>query len=252
MARRLLPSSHPENCCGDEPALVAWFAQAVGFPKRDGDGVMNTLKLGLLGPALAGVLALAAAPAAHADYMFSGSGTSGSLDGASETWIFNADGGAAATGYLNDWGSPGVGAGTTAYSQTDAAYGMVITFSGGGPIDVASATVGNGANCAGSTTGGTTSCTIGGTDDIWQAFVTGPDTIQFLAQDSSFYLSQGQDYFVNIFFDGNTPTSFTGKWLTSFTPTPPTGVPEPGSIAMFGAGLLGLGLMLVLRRRRFG
>lgn len=207
---------------------------------------MNTFRLGLLAPALVGVLALAAAPAAHADYMFSGSGTSGTLDGASESWIFNADGGAAATGYLNNWGSPGVTAGTVAYSQTDAAFGMIITFSGGGPIDANSITIGNGAGCAGNTGGGTTFCTIG-PQDIWQAFQTGPDTIQFLAQNSSFFLSQGQTYFVNIFFDGATPTSFTGRWLTSFTPTP---VPEPGSIAIFGAGLLGLGLMLAFRRRR--
>lgn len=208
---------------------------------------MIAMRFGLWAPAVIGMLALAAAPAAHADYYFSGSGPSGSLDGSTESWIFNADGGAAATGYLNNWGSPGVGASITSYSQTDPAFGMTVTFSGGGPINAASVTVGNGAGCAGSTAGGTTFCTIGGTNDIWQAFITGPDTIRFLAQDPSFFLMQGQDYFVNIFFDGDTPTSFTGNWLTSFSPNP---VPEPGSIAMFGAGLLGLGLMLGLRRRR--
>lgn len=208
---------------------------------------MIAMRLGLWAPAVIGMLAWAAAPAAHADYLFSGSGTSGYLDGSAERWSFNHDGGAAATGYLNNWGSPGVGAGVATYSQADDAFGMTITFSGGGPINAASVTVGNGAGCTGSTAGGTTFCTLSGTRDIWQAFITGPDTIQFLAQDSSFFLSPGHSYFVNIFFDGDTPSSFTGNWLTSFSPNP---VPEPGSIAMFGAGLLGLGLVLTLRRRR--
>lgn len=207
---------------------------------------MSIFRVGVLAPALIGLLALAAAPAAHADYSFSGSGSSGYLDGTSEPWQFNADGGAVRTGYLDNWGSPGVNQSLTIYSQTDAAYGMSITFSGGGTIDAASIATGNGANCAGSTGGGTTFCTIGPTD-IWYAFLTGPDTIEFRAQDPSFYISQGQHYFVNIFFDGTAPTSFTGRWLTSFAPNP---VPEPGVIGMFGAGLLGLGLMLILRRRQ--
>lgn len=209
---------------------------------------MRAYRLGFWVPAVMGALVLAAAPAAYADYAFSGSGLSGSLDGSTETWMFNGDGGAGATGYLNNWGSPGVDQRTTSYSQTDRAFGMVITFSGGGPIDAASVTVGNGAGCTGSTGGGTTFCTLGPTD-IWQAFITGPDTISFLAQDPSFFLSTDQDYFVNIFFDGDTPTSFAGSWLTSFSPSP-NPVPEPGSIALFGAGLLGLGVMLMLRRRR--
>lgn len=207
---------------------------------------MGISRIGLLAPIVFGVLALAAAPAAHADYVFSGSGTSGNLDGSSESWAFNYDGGKARTGYLDNWGSPGVNAGVTPYSQTDAAYGMVITFSGGGTINADAVAIGNSSACAGTTQGGTTFCTQGPTD-IWEAFITGPDTIEFLAQDPSFYLSQGQLYFVNIFFDGDAPTSFTGKWLTSFAPNP---VPEPGVVGMFGAGLLGLGMMLMLRRRQ--
>ena len=201
---------------------------------------MGIFRIGLLAPVVFGVLALAAAPAAHADYVFSGSGSSGNLDGTSEPWAFDADG-------VGNWGSPGVSQGVTSYSQADSAYGMIITFSGGGTINAASIATGNSSACVGSTGGGTTFCTIGSPNDIWEAFLTGPDTIQFLAQDPSFYLSTGQDYFVNIFFDGSTPTSFTGKWLTSFSPNP---VPEPGVIGMFGMGLLGLGLMLMLRRRQ--
>jgi hypothetical protein len=176
---------------------------------------------------------------ARADYTFSGSGSSGHLVGVSETWLFNADGGAATTGYLNNWGSPGVGAGVVAYGETSPAFGFTITFAGGSAINAASVTIGNGANCLGSTAGGSTFCTIGPTD-IWQAFQTGPDTIDFLAQNSTFDLVNGQNYFVNIFFNGATPTSFTGAWLTSFTPVPPGTTPEPSSLLLLATAALGL------------
>lgn len=210
---------------------------------------MSIFRTGLLVPAVIGLLALVATPVAHADYVFSGSGNSGALNGSAESWIFNADGGSTSTGNLDNWGSPGVGEGVTGYSRPDSAFGMSITFNGA-TINANSIAIGNGADCAGSTQGGTTLCTIT-PRNIWEAFLTTPGTIEFRAQDPSFFLTQGQSYFVNIFFDGIAPTSFTGRWLTEFSPNPnPVGVPEPASIAMFGTGLFGLGLVLMLRRRR--
>lgn len=206
---------------------------------------MKNFYLAVCGLICAGALA----GTARADYTFSGSGASGTLVGASESWLFNADGGVAKTGYLNNWGSPGVGAGVVKYGETSAAYGFEITFSGGGSINSASVGIGNGAGCAGSTSGGTTFCTISPTD-IWQAFQTGPNSIDFLAQNASFNLATGQFYFVNVFFNGATPTSFTGAWLTNFTPTPPPSVPEPSSLALLATGLLGVAGRFGSRRLR--
>lgn len=62
---------------------------------------------------------------------------------------------------------------------------MDITFTGGGIITPGSIDIGNGAACAGDTSGGTTFCTISPTN-IWIAFQTGPDSVDFRAQNASF------------------------------------------------------------------
>ncbi len=198
-----------------------------------------------LATAAAAVMALTFTSAAHANYNFSGSGPSGTLVSASETWSFNFDGGV----LLNDWGSPGVGAGVVPYGESLPAYGMTLTFTGGGTINPNSVNIGNAAACVGSTYGGTTFCTLGPTD-IWSAAITGPSSISFIAQNSTFFLSQGQDYFVNVFFDGATPTGFTGTWLTSYAGPPEGGgVPEPAVWTMMALGLGAMGASLRRSRR---
>ncbi len=177
------------------------------------------------------------APAARADYAFSGSGPNGTLVSPTERWNFNADGNAAATGYLNDWGSPGVGFGVTAYGEANPAYGFVISFTGGGAIDAASIAIGNSSACNGAIGGGTTFCNTTAGLEPFEAFQTAPDTIEFLAQDPSFNLATGNDYFVNVFFDGATPTAFTGDWVTTFQPTPVATTPEPDPLVLTITGL---------------
>lgn len=188
-------------------------------------------------------LMVAALPtAARADYVFSGSGASGTLVSPSETWSFNADGGAATTGGLNNWGSPGVGIGVSTYGEAASAYGFQITFSGGGAIDPSSVALANQFACG----AGTTFCN-GVTGDGWLGSLSDPDSIVFLAQTPGDALRQGDIYFTNIFFDGATPTSFTGSWITSYSSTV---TPEPSSLMLLGTGLLGVLGRFASRKRQ--
>jgi hypothetical protein len=134
-----------------------------------------------------------------------------------------------------DWGMPGVDAGLTPYLGSAPAYGFVVSFTGEGPILPGSVQLGNASACTGSTGGGTTFCTGG---DIWQAFQTGPDTIQFLAQSPAYYLAPGADFFVNVFFSSDPPgPTATFSFNPDFDPTP---TPLPSAFWLFATALAGL------------
>lgn len=209
---------------------------------------MQLKKLISAGAVIVGLSAALATPAS-ADYMFSGSGNSGNFVGqAGEPWILN---------YIppyDNWGSPGVGASITPYQEADSAFGLDLIFSGVGPIDASSIAIGNTSGCVGSGGGGTTFCSEPfGANGFWQAFLTGPNSISFRAQNVGQILDQGENYFVNVFFEGSTSPqdfSFTGKWITEFAPNPnPT--PVPGVLPLLAVGL-GLLQFSRWRKRRAG
>ena len=217
MARGLLFGA-AGNIAGRRAALHAHFR----FGR--GDMTITTLARAVSIAALA-----AASFAAHADYFFSGSGTSGFLaPPTGEPWSVNFTG-------ANNWGSPGVGAGVTAYTRADAAFGFDISFEGA-TISQSTIDLGNASNCAGTTTGGTTFCTLGPLN-IWVATLLDDHTIAFRAQDPTFFITLGQQYFVNVLFEGSAPRSFTGRWLTEFSPR---AVPEPSVLALLGLAMLGM------------
>lgn len=202
---------------------------------------------------LAGTALLLAATtlSAHADYTFTGTNLGDAVSGtftgqAAEAYSFNADGGALYNAPLNEnnWGSPGVNTYNASYFETQSAYGLIVSFTGGSVIDATQITNGNSANCLGTAYAGTTFCAVGSPDNIWVASLIDANTIEFLAQNPSFDVSTGSFYFANVFFTGATPTAFSGTWLTEYSPN---GVPEPTTLMLLGAGLAGLGLV---RRRR--
>lgn len=233
-AERQGPSLKPNNGASED-----------GQKEREdkmGLGKCSTLAAALFAAAIS-----LSAPAA-ANYIFSGSGSSGNFQGqASEPWILNSD-----TPYDN-WGSPGVSAGTTLYLGAEAAFGLDLVFSGVGPIDAQSIITGNAGACVGSSGGGTTFCNDPfGTTGIWQAFKTADNAISFRAQDVSQILDPGESFFVNVFFLllGDEPAStieFKGEWITSFSPEP---VPVPAALPLLASGLGALGVMGWRRKRK--
>lgn len=197
------------------------------------------------GAVIVGLSGTLVAPAS-ANYIFSGSGTSGNFVGqAAEPWSLNF------FPPFDNWGSPGVGAGTTPYLQPDSAFGLDLTFSGVGPIDAASIALGNASSCGGGGGGGTTFCNAPfGANGIWQAFLTGENSISFRAQNVAQILDQGENFFVNVFFapsNGARDISFRGEWITEFAPNP---TPVPGIIPLIATALGMLQFSLWRKSRR--
>jgi hypothetical protein len=172
---------------------------------------------------------------AEADYAFGGSGTTGSLVSPGETWTTNFDGGAAATGFHDNWGSPGVFAGVVPYGQIQPAIGFEITFAADSVITASTITTTNFGFLE--TTFFNTS-----TISVWTASLIGPNSIEFFAPSPSAYLTTGQNYFVNVYFDTPAPTSFSGSFITA-------AVPEPSTWAMMILGFAGIGAMAYRRRK---
>jgi hypothetical protein len=187
---------------------------------------------GIIAAAAYGAVLLMLTTPAWADFIFSGSGGSGTLISGSETWLFN---GAPSFGTGLNWGSPGFGVGhATTYGESTPAIGFTIAFDTGG-TDIINPSPGS-ATCP---TGGIGTIFCAGSGGgppttQWTASSPSAGSIEFLAPGGT-SLRMGQFYFVQIFFNSEGSENFNGAWLT--------GVPEPGSLALFSAGVVGLGLL---------
>ncbi len=169
-----------------------------------------------------------ASVSAFADsFQFSGSGLNGFLQ-TGQAFAYNGDGGVLEP----DWGIPGLNLGTDFWTGPTVSQFMV-TFNlpAGIIIDPAQVLVGNGANCGGTTTGGTTFC-ADPYSAPWKAALIGNNGIMFTS--SRDLLTSGDDFFVNIFFSGGDPSgaAFSGEFSTP--------VSEPSNPMLLGSGLLAL------------
>ena len=186
--------------------------------------------------ALAAIALAVCTISAHADIQFSGVGAGGNLISGAESWSISV----LPVGDASIWSS------SFNYGRAEAAYGMDITFEGAGGFLPGFVTMGNTLACGPSHIGSTTFCTVPPPNHIWIGTVVDANSISFRAQEEDFLLSPGGHYDVRVFFSGAPPTSFTGRWLTEFSPEVLGSVPEPGTLAMLVSGLA---VMTLIRRR---
>ena len=128
---------------------------------------------------------------------FSGSGGNGNLQ-TGQPFAYDADGGT----FAHDWSIPGVNFGTAIWSgPTVVGFLVIFELPTGVIIDDAQVTIGNGADCLGSSIGGTTFC-AGPYSAPWAVTMVGRNDILFYS--SGDLLTNGDSFFVDIFFTGGT------------------------------------------------
>jgi hypothetical protein len=116
---------------------------------------------------------------------------------------------------------------------------VMFTLPAGIVLDPNQVILGNNSGCAGGSTGGTTFC-ASPFSTPWTATLIGTNEVLFKSSGDD--LTNGDIFFVNVFFEGGDPNGvfFSGE----FTP-----VPEPASPMLLGSGLLALAAGL--RRKLF-
>ena len=171
------------------------------------------------------------ATASAGSISFTGSGTSGTIDpGQPFTYDFDN------AGFEPDWGVPGVNGGLATWNGPTV-NGFTISFDLPGGVSIDPMNLGT--TCDGTASGGTVFC-AGPFGQPWDVEALTANSITFQAPDGEL-LTNGDPFFINIFFTGGDPAgvSFNGEWLTS-------PVPEPNSLLFLGSGVLGF--MAVLRK----
>ncbi len=195
---------------------------------------------------VAGLLSVAAA--AHAGVIIPGStysspagGGDSGTDPYGNPWLWNKTLGTDVAPAGNSaWGSPGLGAGTTdLYGGPIPATDFHIIFdfpaAAGSSISQTPSPFAGGYNEATRFDVCTPSCIE------WTAVFTGANEVEFFAP-AGFSLHPGDEFFVNVVFANGIPDGSNTGFTAYFT-----AAPEPGSIALLAAGLIGLA---ATRRRK--